>query len=116
MSSDPFDMPFYQLVLSLQGAAVQQMGKVASPIDGQINRDLVMAKGTIDILEMINRKTQGNLTPDEKKLLDHVLFELRMNFVDEQNKDQKPNQDSSGQKSPEPDRLEPDQTKTDTKQ
>ncbi|MEW6051487.1 MAG: DUF1844 domain-containing protein [Candidatus Zixiibacteriota bacterium] len=99
MSDDQFDMPFYQLVLSLQAAAVQQLGKVASPLDGQINRDMVMAKGTIDILEMIGRKTQGNLTPDEKKLLDHVLFELRMNFVDEQKKDQKSDHDTAGQDS-----------------
>ncbi len=116
MSDDQFDMPFYQLVLSLQAAAVQQMGKVASPIDGQVNRDLVMAKGTIDILEMLSRKTQGNLTPDEKKLIEHVLFELRMNFVDEQKKDQKANQNTAGEDSAGASKLEPDQTKADKEQ
>lgn len=83
MDQNELDIPFYQLVLSLQAAAAQQMGKLMSPADGQINRDLVMAKGTIDILEMLSHKTQGNLSSEEKRLLEHVLYELRLNYVDE---------------------------------
>ena len=84
---DDLDMQFYQLILSLQAGAMQQMGKIASPISGQIERNLNMARATIDILEMIDRKTKGNLNTDEKQLLDHILYELRLNFVDEQEKD-----------------------------
>jgi len=86
MDSSP-DMQFYQLVLSLQAGAMQQMGKIASPLSGQIERDLNMARSTIDLLEMLERKTKGNLNADEKNVLDHVLYELRLNFVDEQDKD-----------------------------
>ncbi len=81
------DIQFYQLVLSLQAAAMQQMGKIANPITNQIERDLTMAKHTIDMLEMIQRKTAGNLNPDEKRMVEHLLYELRMNFVDELAKD-----------------------------
>jgi hypothetical protein len=86
-SSAP-DFQFIQLILSLHGAAMQQMGKVQSPITGKIERDLAMCKNTIDMIEMIDRKTKGNLTDDEKRLVDRVLFECRMNFVDEAKKNQ----------------------------
>lgn len=82
------DMQFYQLILSLQAGAMQQMGKIASPLTGKIERDLNMARSTIDLLEMFERKTKGNLDDDEKRLLEHVLYELRLNFVDEQKKDE----------------------------
>lgn len=82
-NSADFDPAFAQLVLSLQAAAMQQMGKIMSPITGTVERDLLMAKHSIDLLEMLSNKTAGNLTPDEKRLLDHVLYELRMNYVDE---------------------------------
>ncbi len=83
MDEDKLDLPFYQLVLSLQAATMQQLGKVISPITGKAERDLTMAQGTIDLLEMLQRKTVGNLDDDEKKLLEHVLYELRLNYVDE---------------------------------
>lgn len=85
--ADNADMQFYQLVLSLQAGAMHQMGKIASPLTGKIERDLDMARSTIDLLEMLERKTKGNLNADEKNVLDHVLYELRLNFIDEQDKD-----------------------------
>lgn len=78
---------FYQLILSLHAGSMQQLGKVASPATGKVERDLVQAKMTIDLIEMLKLKTEGNLVEDERKLLDHVLFELRMNYVDEIKKD-----------------------------
>ena len=89
-SADKYDIQFFQLVLSLQMAAMQQMGKVASPISGKIERDLNQAKSSIDLIEMIQKKTEGNLNEDEKKLIDHVLYELRMNYVEEVKKGDKP--------------------------
>lgn len=74
---------FTQLVLSFQAAAWQQMGKVASVISGKVERDLDMAKHSIDMLAMLEEKTKGNLNEDESKYLAHVLFELRMNYLDE---------------------------------
>jgi hypothetical protein len=85
--TDPkIDPHLYQLVLSLHAGAMQQMGKIASPFSGKVERDLDAARHTIDMLDMIRRKTEGNLSPDERKVLEHVLYELRLNFVDESKK------------------------------
>lgn len=78
---------FFQLVVSLQAGAMQQMGKVISPVSGKVERDLELAKATIDILTMLEIKTKGNLSDDEEKLLGHVLYELRLNYVEEMKKD-----------------------------
>lgn len=80
------DLLFHQLILSMHVSGMQQMGKVTSPITGNIERNLSAAKMTIDVLTMLQEKTTNNLTDDEKKLLDHALYELRMNYVDEAKK------------------------------
>jgi hypothetical protein len=85
--NEDLDMPFLQLVLSLQAGAMQHLGKIVSPATGKVERDLAMAQGTINLLEMLERKTRGNLTKDEADLLQHVLYELRLNYVDEQSKE-----------------------------
>ncbi len=109
-TSNKMDPQFMQLVLSLQAAAMAQMGKVVSAMSGEIDRDLIMARHSIDLLGMIQNKTKGNLTEDEDKLLGHILYELRLNFVDETNKeapagDEAPEADSApaGDAAPEAD-------------
>ena len=81
-----FDVQFMHLVMSLHAAAMQQMGKLMSPITGKIERDLTLAKQSIDLLDMIKRKTAGNLSAQEQMLLDRLLYELQMNYVDESRK------------------------------
>jgi hypothetical protein len=78
---------FIQLVLMFQTAAMQQMGKIQNPFTNKVEKNLNQAKFSIEMLEMIQQKTKGNLSESEKKFLDHVLFELRMNYVDEVNKE-----------------------------
>ena len=78
---------FFQIVFSLQTAAMQQMGKIVSPVTGQIERDLTMARTTIDILGMMEKKMKGNLTAEEARFIGHSLHELRLNFVDETKKE-----------------------------
>lgn len=78
---------FMQLVLMFQTAAMQQMGKVINPLTQKIEKDLAQAKFSIDMLGMIEEKTKGNLSDGEKRILDHILFELRMNYVDEVEKE-----------------------------
>ena len=89
---------FIQLALMFQTAAIQQMGKLENPITKKVERDLDQAKFSIDMLEMIQQKTKNNLSENEKKFLDHILFELRMNYVDEVNKDKEKKDDSSAPK------------------
>ena len=99
------DHLFTQLILSLQMGAMQQLGKIASPINGKVERDLMMAKASIDMLGMLDEKTKGNLSTDEENILKHSLYELRLNYVDELKKD---NQDNSETAS------KPDQSKSNT--
>jgi hypothetical protein len=97
---EEYDIAFYQLVWSMQAAAWQQMGKVASVVTGKMERDLDQAKNSIDMLEMIQRKTKGNLNEQEKKTLDHVLYELRMNYVDELKKPAEESKTAEDKESP----------------
>lgn len=80
---------FINLVLMFQMAAWQHLGKVADPMTNKIERNLDQAHFSIDLLEMIRKKTAGNLSNDEKRLLDHAISELQLNYVDEVEKDRK---------------------------
>jgi uncharacterized protein DUF1844 len=78
---------FLGLVQSFQAAAMQQMGKVMNPFTEKIERDMAHARLSIEMLEMIRTRTQGNLTGQEARFLNHVLTELRLNYVAEVDKD-----------------------------
>lgn len=78
---------FLNLVTMFQTAAMQHMGKLMDPVTQKIERDLEQAKFSIDIIGMLEAKTKGNLSDEERRFLDHVLFELRINYVDEVRKD-----------------------------
>jgi hypothetical protein len=78
---------FLQLVLSLQSAAWYQMGKIVSPLSGKIERDLDQARVSIDLLVMLQEKTKGNLLEEESRILESIVYNLQMNYVDELNKD-----------------------------
>jgi hypothetical protein len=78
------DLPridFSTFVLSLAASAMLHMG-LAPGADGEKQTpDLAMARQTIDTLEMLLEKTRGNLDADEQRLLQSVLYEVRMTFV-----------------------------------
>ena len=78
------DLPgidFSTLVLSLATSAMVHLGVVPEPEGGTAEKNLPLAQQTIDTLELLQEKTRGNLTDDETKLLQSVLYELRMSFV-----------------------------------
>jgi hypothetical protein len=79
---------FVQLVAMFQMAAMQHLGKLPSPATNAVERDLEQARATIEMLEVLHRKTQGNRTRAEDAWFDKVLFELRMNYVDEVRSDE----------------------------
>ncbi len=68
-------------LLSLSSSAMVHLGEVPEPETGDTNVNLGIARHTIDVLGMLEEKTQGNLTPDEEELLQNILFELRMKYV-----------------------------------
>lgn len=76
------DAYFFRLVATFEAAAMQQLGKIASPITGEVDVSLEGARDSIDMLDMMRRKCDGNLSPNEERLLDHVLYQLRMNYVE----------------------------------
>ena len=53
------------------------------PVTKEAKRNLVAAKQTIDILNILEAKTKGNLDEDEKQLMEGILYELRMRYVKE---------------------------------
>ncbi len=72
---------FSGLVLSLSHTAMIHLGQIPDPTTGKPARNLALARHTIDTLAMLKDKTQGNLTPEEQRLMDHALTDLRMAFV-----------------------------------
>jgi tellurite resistance protein len=74
---------FLQLVLGLQQSAMMALGKLMNPITRKIERNLEAARDAIDTLAAIEARTEGKLEPDERRVLQQVLTELRMNYLDE---------------------------------
>lgn len=73
---------FPTFVLSVASAAMMGMGLAPRPDSGKTELDLEMARQNIDLLEMIQKKTLKNLTPDEEKLMERVLYEVRTKFLE----------------------------------
>jgi hypothetical protein len=73
---------FSQLVIMLATSAVQQMGKLVNPVSHKTEVNLDAAEATIDLLDMLEAKTKGNLDNDEQRLLTDTLMSLKMNFVE----------------------------------
>ncbi len=72
---------FNTFVLSLSSSVLVHLGEINDPASGQPSPDLDMARHTIDMLDMLEKKTQGNLDADEDRLLKNVLFEMRMKYI-----------------------------------
>jgi hypothetical protein len=73
---------FAHMVMQQSSMAMMLMGKTPHPETGQVTRDLEAAKFFIDLLEMLEFKTKGNLNPEEAALLKQGLMSLRMAFVE----------------------------------
>ena len=81
---------FMTLVQTYQQIAWVALGKIANPATQKIERQLDQARWAIDMLAMLERRTKGNLAPDEARELAQILYTLRMNYVDEVNKQEQP--------------------------
>jgi hypothetical protein len=73
---------FMQLVIMLSSSAMQHLGKIINPMTGKTELNLDAAQATIDMVEMIEAKTKGNLDRDEERLLKTTLTSLKMNYVE----------------------------------
>ena len=76
------EISFIGFVISLASTAAVHFGDVENPVSGARGQpDLPAAKQMIDILALLEQKTKGNLTAEERTVLEKVLYELRMRFV-----------------------------------
>lgn len=80
---------FMQLIIQNQQIAMMSMGKIKNPVTDRIERNLEHAKIYIDTLDMLLAKTKGNLSEYEEKFLIETLKDLKLNYVDEADKDKK---------------------------
>jgi len=75
-------MDFNTFILSLSTSALLNLGIVANPATGKTEKSLPHAKQIIDLMDMLKEKTKGNLKPEESKLIEKILFDLRMAYVE----------------------------------
>lgn len=73
------NFPFFITTLAMQ--ATIALGDAQNPADGKKEKSLPQAKFLIDTLGMLQEKTKNNLTPEENSMLEGVLYELRMRYV-----------------------------------
>ena len=76
------EIDFISFALSLASSVQVHLGLIANPETKKSEKNLDLAKQTIDILAMLEEKTKGNLQEEEGQILTKVLFDLRMQFVE----------------------------------
>ncbi len=72
---------FSSFIYSLSTSALYHLGEIPDPVTRKREKNLPMAKQTIDIIAMLKEKTRGNLNRDEEEMIDGILYELRMKYV-----------------------------------
>jgi len=75
------EVDFASFIFSLSTSALIQMGIIKDPVSKKVEINLSGAKQTINIINMLKEKTKGNLNDEENKLIDQLLFDLRMKYV-----------------------------------
>jgi len=76
------EINFSTFIISLSTQALMHLGEIANPISGKVDADVPAAKQMIDLLAMLKEKTTGNLNPNEERLMQDILFDLRMKYVE----------------------------------
>ncbi len=74
---------FSTFVLSLSHSALMHLGEAPNPETGAVERNVPLARQTIDVLGMLEEKTKGNLSGAEERLITQILYELRMRYVEQ---------------------------------
>jgi len=80
-ASEEPTIDFASFVLSLATSAMMHMGEIPDPVTGRPVESLPAARQTIDVLNILREKTKGNLNADEQRLMDSLLYELRLKFL-----------------------------------
>lgn len=78
---DQSKIDFSNFILSLNTSALIHLGDLPDPQTRERIYDIQSAKQTVDILELLKTKTEGNLDSEEFRLLDDVIYDLRMKYI-----------------------------------
>lgn len=78
----PVEITFAGFLMGLSTEALVHLGEIPEPASGESRRDLTAAQQLIDLLGVLQEKTRGNLDADEAKLLDSILYDLRIRYVE----------------------------------
>lgn len=73
---------FSTFIISLSTQALMHLGEMSDPVTGNVEKDVAVAKQTIDIIGMLSEKSRGNLDEAEEQLVKEVLYNLRMRYVE----------------------------------
>jgi hypothetical protein len=77
------EITFSSFILSLSSSALFHFGEIPDPVTKKKQKNIELAKQTIDILGLMEKKTVNNLEKDEAVLLKNLLYDLRMRYVNE---------------------------------
>lgn len=80
-NTDSAEFAFSTFILSLSTSALVCLGELPDPLKNEKSTNLPLAKQTIGIIEMLKEKTNGNLTEEEARLIEGILYDLRMKYV-----------------------------------
>ncbi len=75
------EVDFNNFIFSLSTSVLIQLGEIEDPFTQKEAKNLPLAKQTIDLIGMLKEKTKGNLTPQEEKLIENILYDLKMRYV-----------------------------------
>lgn len=81
VTENKLEATFSMLVMSIASNAIMAMGLTPNPETGKTETDRQLARFNIDLLVMLKEKTKSHLTPDEAGLIDHIVQDLQMKFV-----------------------------------
>jgi hypothetical protein len=76
------ELNFSTFILSLSTSVLVSLGELPDPISNQKWINLPVAKQTITIIEILKEKSKGNLTPEEERLIEEMLYDLRLKYVE----------------------------------
>ncbi|MBI4402748.1 MAG: DUF1844 domain-containing protein [Deltaproteobacteria bacterium] len=77
----PVEVDFSTFLLSLATGALIHLGLTPDPITKKTQKNIELARQNIEILALLQQKTKGNLTPEEDQLMENLLTEIRLRFV-----------------------------------
>ncbi len=78
----PMEVNFMMFITSLSMQAMMSLGIYPNPVTKKEEKNLDGAKYTIDTITMLQEKTKGNLTSEESRLIDNILYDLRMKYIE----------------------------------